>query len=108
MPDGMPFEHAAALPHAGMLAIQGLADLGRLQAGRARSPPGLLLPRRLEVGDDLHEAVRVEAGPADERAVDVRQGGERPDVVGLDASAVEDVALVGRIGPEPLLQAAAD
>lgn len=30
MPENMPFEHATALPHAGLLAKQGLIDLGRL------------------------------------------------------------------------------
>lgn len=31
MPEGMPFEQAAALPHAGALAMQGLIDVGKIQ-----------------------------------------------------------------------------
>ena len=33
MPAGMPFEQAAALPHAAMLAVQGLVDVGGLHRG---------------------------------------------------------------------------
>jgi NADPH:quinone reductase-like Zn-dependent oxidoreductase len=33
MPAGMSFEQAAALPHAGMLAVQGLVDVGGLRPG---------------------------------------------------------------------------
>lgn len=33
MPLGMTFEQAAALPHAGMLALQGLVDIGHIQNG---------------------------------------------------------------------------
>lgn len=33
MPENMSFEHAAALPHAGMLAQQGLIDVGALRQG---------------------------------------------------------------------------
>lgn len=33
MPKGMPFEQAAALPHAGLLALQGLVELGQLRPG---------------------------------------------------------------------------
>ena len=33
MPPGMPFEQAAAIPHAAMLALQGLVDVGRIQKG---------------------------------------------------------------------------
>lgn len=33
MADGMSFEQAAALPHAAMLAVQGLIDIGQLQRG---------------------------------------------------------------------------
>src|SRR5690606_14312175 len=32
-PAGMTFEQAAALPHAGMLALQGLVDVGHIQNG---------------------------------------------------------------------------
>ena len=34
MPNGMSFVDAAAIPHAAMLAIQGLVDVGRLRAGQ--------------------------------------------------------------------------
>lgn len=34
IPQGIEFEQAAAIPQAGMLAVQGLIDLGRLQAGQ--------------------------------------------------------------------------
>ncbi|MFC3880460.1 NAD(P)-dependent alcohol dehydrogenase [Algoriphagus namhaensis] len=34
MPDRMSFEHAASLPHAGLLAWQGLVDLGKIQTGQ--------------------------------------------------------------------------
>ena len=33
-PDGMTFEQAAAIPQAGMLAAQGLIDVGRIRAGQ--------------------------------------------------------------------------
>ena len=33
IPDAMSFEDAAAIPQAGMLAVQGLRDVGRLQSG---------------------------------------------------------------------------
>ncbi len=33
MPAGMSFEQASALPHAGLLALQGLVDLGKIQRG---------------------------------------------------------------------------
>ncbi|MGH7574162.1 MAG: NAD(P)-dependent alcohol dehydrogenase [Longimicrobiales bacterium] len=33
-PSGMTFEQAAAIPHAGMLAVQGLIDVGRIQSGQ--------------------------------------------------------------------------
>jgi NADPH:quinone reductase-like Zn-dependent oxidoreductase len=33
-PAGMTFEQAAAIPHAGMLAVQGLIDVGRIQTGQ--------------------------------------------------------------------------
>jgi NADPH:quinone reductase-like Zn-dependent oxidoreductase len=33
MPQGMTFEQAAALPHAAMLALQGLVDIGRIRRG---------------------------------------------------------------------------
>ena len=33
-PDGMTFEQAAAIPQAGMLAVQGLIDVGRIRAGQ--------------------------------------------------------------------------
>ena len=32
-PSGMTFEHAAALPHAAMLALQGLVDVGQIRQG---------------------------------------------------------------------------
>ena len=32
-PAGMTFQQAAAIPHAGMLAVQGLIDVGRIQTG---------------------------------------------------------------------------
>ncbi len=35
MPPGMTFEMAAALPHAAMLALQGLVDVGRIQSGES-------------------------------------------------------------------------
>lgn len=34
-PAAMTFEHAASIPQAGMLAVQGLIDVGRLQRGQA-------------------------------------------------------------------------
>ncbi|MFQ5570579.1 MAG: NAD(P)-dependent alcohol dehydrogenase [Rhodothermales bacterium] len=34
-PPGMTFEQAAALPHAAMLALQGLVDLGRIRQGES-------------------------------------------------------------------------
>jgi NADPH:quinone reductase-like Zn-dependent oxidoreductase len=34
MPDGMTFAEAAAIPHAAMLAVQGLTDIGQLQPGQ--------------------------------------------------------------------------
>lgn len=34
IPDGMSFEQAAALPQAGMLAVQGLMDVGGIRAGQ--------------------------------------------------------------------------
>lgn len=33
MPQGMPFEQAAAVPHAAILALQGLVNLGQIQRG---------------------------------------------------------------------------
>ena len=42
------------------------------------------------VGDDLGEAVGVEAGAADEGAVDVFEAAEAGGVVGFDGAAVED------------------
>src|SRR2546427_356409 len=33
-PAGMTFEQAAAIPQAGMLAVQGLIDVGRIQSGQ--------------------------------------------------------------------------
>ena len=65
-------------------------------------------PARLELGHDLGEPVRIQAGAADQRPVDVGQGGQGRHVVRLDAAAVEDVALLGRLAPEPLLQPLAD
>ena len=32
-PAGMSFEQAAAIPQAGMLAVQGLIDVGRIRSG---------------------------------------------------------------------------
>ena len=46
----------------------------------------------------------VEAGAADQCAVDVGLRDQRGDVVGLDASAIEHAAAFGRVQSEPLLQ----
>ena len=47
--------------------------------------------------DDAAELLRVEAGAADEHAVDVRLRHEHVDVGGLDAAAVEDAHAVGGV-----------
>src|SRR3954451_5818675 len=69
---------------------------------------GALDGRGARAGDDLEEAADVEAGAAEERAVDVGQRRQFADVVRLDAAAVEDVALIGGGAAEPLAQARAD
>ena len=52
--------------------------------------------------DDVAEAVHVEAGAADERAVDVLVHDQRVDVVRLDAAAVDHVAVIAGRAAEPL------
>ena len=46
---------------------------------------------------DVGEGLRVEAGAADEGAVDLGLGHEGGDVVGLDAAAVEDADVRGGV-----------
>ena len=58
--------------------------------------------------DDLGEAARVEAGPADQGAVDVRLGQEIGRVGRLDAAAVLDAHLVRGRGVAELGQDLAD
>src|SRR5215218_8911238 len=57
---------------------------------------------------DLAEAADVEAGAADQGAVDVGFRDQFADVVGFDAAAVNHVAAIGRVAPEPLPQPLAD
>src|SRR5919108_4289601 len=58
--------------------------------------------------DDQRELVGVEAGAADQRAVDVRLGGQLLGVGGLDAAAVLDAQLVGGGAAHQLGDGAAD
>src|SRR5436190_1627251 len=58
--------------------------------------------RRPAAGHDLEEPAHLEAGAADQGAVDVGQRRELAHVVGLDAAAVDDVALIGGVPAEPL------
>src|SRR5262245_11206645 len=57
---------------------------------------------------DLAEAPNLEAGTADERAVDVRLGDQLGDIVSLHASPVDHVTTFGGIPTEPLAQACSD
>src|SRR6476620_5724935 len=59
-------------------------------------------------GDDLEEALDVERGAADERAIDVGLADQLLRVVGLHAAAVDHVACVGRGAAEPLAQPLTD
>src|SRR4051812_19026168 len=74
-----------------------LSHLYRIRVGsksRSRTAPR----------DDVEKTAQLEAGAADERAVDVGQHGEFADIFRLDAAAVDDVALVGRGAAKPLPQ----
>ena len=51
--------------------------------------------------DDRGEFARVEAGPADQRPVDVGLGHQLGGVVGLDRAAVEDADPLGRGAERP-------
>src|SRR5439155_21845596 len=55
--------------------------------------------------DDVGEAPHFEAGAANQRPIHVGLGDELADVVGLHASAVNDVTMIGGVRAEPLSQA---
>lgn len=97
-PEAMTFEQAAALPHAAMLALQGLVDLGRIQpaerilingAGGGVGTLGVQIAKRYET-----EVTGVDAGfklealrsmgfdhVLDYREVDFTRTGERYDLI---------------------------
>lgn len=101
MPEGMTFQDAASLPHASMLALQGLVDIGQLQrgervlingAGGGVGTIGLQIAKQYEA-----EVTGVDAGfklddlkslgfdhVVDYEQVDFTQAGEQYDVI-LDA-----------------------
>jgi hypothetical protein len=68
--------------------------------GAAVRGPGL--------GDDVEEGPNVQARAAYQRAVDIRLRGQLRDIVGFDAAAVQDVALIRRIVVEPGAKASTD
>src|SRR6188768_470429 len=89
-------------------------------AGRTAVRTNSVAPVRLSrTGETLHgggpaarhyleKAADLETRPAHEGAVDVGQGGELADVLGLHAAAIDDVALIGGVAAEPLPDPRAD
>src|SRR5690348_8483997 len=65
---------------------------------RCAEPTLLSLRRQFTIPADLSELPGVEAGSADEGAVDVRQRHDRRDVAGLDGPAIQDTHTGGRFG----------
>ena len=57
---------------------------------------------------DVREPADLEAGPADERPVDVRLRHDLVDIVRFDAAAVNHMTVIGGRRPEPLAQPATD
>src|SRR5262245_53052294 len=64
----------------------------------------LLYSRRPASRDDLEKRAEIEARAADQRAVHVLQRHQLPDVVGLDAATIQDVAEFGGLRSKPLAQ----
>jgi len=75
---------------------------------RPASLSGSLRVRQLLVFDDGGEGVWLEAGTADECAVDLFFAEQGCGVLGLDAAAVEDAGGFGQVGVEDVGQFCAD